>query len=164
MAEPLRILMICLGNICRSPMAEGALRARVEAAGLQRRVEVDSVGTGGWHAGNPPDPRAIACAARNGVDIGMLRARQLNAADFSHYDHLLCADADNLADVLARAPDAQSRKRVQLLSDFASAANAPVPDPYYGDDSDFDHAWSMVDGMAEAIVGRIADGRAHGRG
>ena len=154
-APPLRLLIVCLGNICRSPMAEGALRARVQAAGLDDRVEVDSVGTGSWHLGDPPDPRAIATAARHGVDISGLRARQLSAADYRDFDWLLCADPDNVADVVARAP-AGARARIGLLMEWAGECAEGVPDPYTGGEAEFEHAWTLVDRAAQAIVRRIA--------
>lgn len=155
MAEPFRLLLVCLGNICRSPMAEGALRARLHAAGLDARVEVDSVGTGDWHVGDPPDPRAIACAARNGVDIAGLRARQLARRDFDAFDVILCADRSTLREVRARSPDT-ARAQVLLLSRHAGDDEIDVPDPYTGGAAEFDHAWLLVDGMAEAIVGRLS--------
>lgn len=158
MAEPLRILMLCLGNICRSPLAEGALRAQLQAAGLEHRLEVDSAGIGGWHVGQPPDPRAIACAARHGVEIGGLRARRLSAADFFRFDHLLCADAGNVDAARFRAPDARVRARVRLLADYALGASDEVPDPYHGDDADFERVWNMLERMACAIVAKVAFG------
>ena len=114
-ADPTRLLVVCLGNICRSPLAEGALCARIAASPLAGKVEVDSAGTGGWHAGAPPDRRAVACARRHGVDIAGLRARQLRAADFADFHWLLCADAGNLRDVRRLAP-ATARDRVALLT------------------------------------------------
>lgn len=107
----MKLLVVCLGNICRSPMAEGALRARLEASPLAGRVQVDSAGTGDWHVGEPPDRRAIACAAGHGVDIGGLRARQLQAADFDRFDWILCADEANLRDAGRRSPVAWRRWR-----------------------------------------------------
>ena len=100
----MKLLLVCLGNICRSPLAEGALAHRIAASPLAGRVQVDSAGTGDWHAGQPPDPRAIACARGHGVDISGQRARQLRRSDFLEFDWLLCADPQNLRDVLARAP------------------------------------------------------------
>ena len=153
----MRLLVVCLGNICRSPMGEGALRARLEASSLAGRVEVDSAGTGGWHAGEPPDRRAIACARGHGVDIGGLRARQLRAGDFHDFDWLLCADLDNLADVRSRAP-ADATARSALLLDWAGqGADAEVPDPYTGGGREFERAWAMVEAAAHAIVGRFAE-------
>lgn len=155
MTESRRLLVVCLGNICRSPMAEGALRARLLDTGLAKRVEVDSAGTGDWHVGQPPDARAIACAARNGVDIAAQRARQLTRRDFIDFDLILCADASVLRDVRARAP-ADARARSLLLSSQAGQGAVEVPDPYTGGDREFDHAWALVDDMARAIVRRLA--------
>ena len=155
-----RLLVVCLGNICRSPLAEGALRARIEASPLAGRVEVDSAGTGGWHAGEPPDRRAIACARGHGVDIGGLRARQLRAGDFHDFDWLLCADAGNLRDVRRLAPPGLEG-RAALLLDWAGpevAALAPggeVPDPYYGGEAHFQDVWRLVDAAARAVVARL---------
>lgn len=152
---PLRLLIVCLGNICRSPMAEGALRARIHAAGLESRIVVDSVGTGDWHVGEPPDARAIATAARHGVDIRGLRGRQLRAADFAAFDWLLCADRDNLRDVRALAP-AEDRKRVVLLREWAGqGAGAEIADPYTGEGEHFEEVWRQVDAAAAAIVARF---------
>ena len=160
MAEPLRLLMLCMGNICRSPMAEGALRARLRADGLGGEVEVDSAGTGDWHAGDPPDPRAIAIAAANGVDIAMLRARRLQAADFDRFDWILCADRDNLALAGARKPLTSLGRPALLLEWAGVGARREVPDPYQGGPRDFARAWELVDAAAAGIVARIRAGRA----
>ena len=158
MVEPQRLLVICLGNICRSPMAEGALRARLQAAGLAGEVEVDSAGTGGWHVGNPPDPRAIATAVAHGVDIAMLRARELAVEDFDRFDWILCADRANVRDVLRLAPAAR-RERVALLLEWAGIrAGGEVPDPYTGGQEDFQRVWRLVDSAAQAVVARLAAG------
>ena len=150
-----RLLVVCLGNICRSPMAEGALRARIEAAGLGHRVEVDSAGLGNWHAGQPPDRRAIKCAAGHGVDISGLKARQITDADYTAFDVLLCADADVLYTVRAHAP-AGATAHTELLLDWSGlGANAQIPDPYTLNAAAFEHAWELVDGAAEAIVERL---------
>lgn len=155
-AGPTRLLVVCLGNICRSPLAEGALRARIEASPLAGRVMVDSAGTGGWHAGEPPDRRAIACARGHGVDIAGLRARQLRARDFEDFHWLLCADADNLRDVRALAPPG-ARERTALLLDWAGTVpHGEVPDPYYGDGSHFEGVWQLVDTAARAVVARLS--------
>lgn len=161
MSEPLRLLLVCLGNICRSPLAEGALRARIAAAGLQQRVTVDSVGTGGWHVGDPPDPRAVATAARHGVDIASLRARQLRAEDFACFDWLLCADRQNLRDVGLRTPPGAKARAALLLEWAGSGEPAEIPDPYAGGEADFERAWRLVDTAALGIVERL---RGHGRG
>jgi protein-tyrosine phosphatase len=157
----MRLLMVCLGNICRSPLAEGAVRAHLDRRGLDW-VTVDSAGTGGWHAGEPPDPRSIAVAAASGVDIRAQRARKLVQADFQHFDWLLCADRSVLRDVRAAAP-AEARERVALLLEWAGqGAGADIPDPYTGGPEDFRRVWAMVDAAAAGIVARIASARIAG--
>jgi protein-tyrosine phosphatase len=157
----MRLLMVCLGNICRSPLAEGAVRAHLDRRGLDW-VTVDSAGTGGWHAGEPPDPRSIAVAAASGVDIRAQRARKLVQADFQHFDWLLCADRSVLRDVRAAAP-AEARERVALLLEWAGqGAGADIPDPYTGGPEDFRRVWAMVDAAAAGIVARIASARVAG--
>ena len=154
----MKLLVVCLGNICRSPMAEGALQARLAASPLAGRVQVDSAGTGGWHAGEPPDRRAIACAQGHGVDIAGQRARQLHAADFEVFDWILCADRANVRDVLRLAPAAR-RERVALLLEWAGIrAGGEVPDPYTGGPDDFQRVWRLVDSAAQAVVARLAAG------
>lgn len=154
----MKLLVVCLGNICRSPMAEGALQARLAASPLAGRVQVDSAGTGGWHAGEPPDRRAIACARGHGVDIAGQRARQLHAVDFEAFDWILCADRANVRDVLRLAPAAR-RERVALLLEWAGIrAGGEVPDPYTGGPDDFQRVWRLVDSAAQAVVARLAAG------
>lgn len=155
-AATTRLLVVCLGNICRSPLAEGALRARIDASPLAGRVQVDSAGTGHWHAGQPPDRRAVACARGHGVDIAGLRARQIHAEDFHAFDWLLCADADNLREVRRLAPS-QARERVALLLDWAGTVpSGEVPDPYYGHADHFEEVWRLVDTAAQAVVARLS--------
>ncbi|NYZ63973.1 low molecular weight protein-tyrosine-phosphatase [Luteimonas deserti] len=154
-----RLLVVCLGNICRSPMAEGALRARIEAAGLGTRVTVDSCGTGDWHAGDPPDPRSIRTAAAHGVDIAGLRARVLTGGDYTAFDVLLCADASTRGIVEARRPAAATAAIAGLLQ-WAGTGDGDVPDPYRGSAGDFEAVWGLVDRAAEAIVARIGAKRA----
>jgi protein-tyrosine phosphatase len=152
----LRLLVVCLGNICRSPMAEGALRARIEAAGLGDRVEVDSAGLGNWHAGQAPDRRAIKCAAGHGVDISGLHARQITDADYTGFDVLLCADADVLYTVRAHAPAFATAETSLLLAWCGLGEQAQIPDPYTLNAAAFEHAWQLVDDAAAAIVSRLA--------
>ncbi len=150
----MRVLMVCLGNICRSPMAEGLLRARLLDAGLEH-VEVDSAGLGHWHAGEPPDPRAIACAAAHGVDIAMQRARALVASDFERFDWMLCADASVLDAVQRRRPGSARAGVVRLL-DWAGAAPGDVPDPYTGGPRDFAAVWAQLDAAMPGVLARLA--------
>lgn len=157
----MRLLMVCLGNICRSPLAEGAVRARLEAARLDW-VSVDSAGTGPWHAGEPPDHRSIAVARRHGVDIGGQRARQLRADDYHAFDWLLCADRSVLRDVQGRAPSHAPGQAVLMLDWAGTAPGRDIPDPYTGGPDDFLAVWRMIDEAAEAIVARITAAKARG--
>jgi protein-tyrosine phosphatase len=150
------ILFVCLGNICRSPLAEAAFRREAERLGLD--VEIDSAGTGDWHIGYPPDPRAAAVAARNGIDISNLEARLVTADDFRRFDHIVALDSNNLRD-LERLRPADGKARLSLLLDHVEGRQGQaVADPYYGDDSHFDAAWDEVSAGAEALARRIAEG------
>ncbi|MBO9827944.1 low molecular weight phosphotyrosine protein phosphatase [Xanthomonas sp. A2111] len=152
----MKLLLVCLGNICRSPMAEGALRHHLQRSPLAGVVEVDSAGTGDWHRGEPPDRRAIACAAAHDVDIAGLRARQLRDRDFAEFDWLLCADAANLRDVLQRAP-ASARERVALWLPWAGVhGRSEIPDPYTGGSAQFEQVWQLVDEAAAGSVARLS--------
>lgn len=151
----MRLLMVCLGNICRSPLAEGAVRAHLDRHGLDW-VDVDSAGTGGWHAGEPPDRRSIAVAAGAGVDIRAQRARKLRTADFGDFDWLLCADRSVLSDVRAMTPPGARAQAVLLLEWAGQGAGAEIPDPYTGGPEDFRRVWAMVDAAAAGIVARLS--------
>ena len=144
-----RILYVCLGNICRSPTAEGVLRAK---AG-DRDVMIDSAGTGGWHVGNPPDPRAVAEARGRGIDISGLRARQVTADDFHDFDHILAMDGSNLA-ALERMRPVGSKADLRLtLSDAPELRETDVPDPYY--DDGFAKAYALIEAAADGLLTRI---------
>ncbi len=150
------ILFLCLGNICRSPLAEGAARAAFAAAGIDARL--DSAGTGDWHVGRPPDPRAQAEAWRRGIDISDLRARQLGRDDFYRFDLILAADATNLRDARALAP-ADATARVRLMLDLVPARRGEgVTDPYYGEDDGFAATWDDVSAVAAALVAEHSSG------
>ena len=147
------VLFVCLGNICRSPLAEAALRAEAGRAGLP--VTVDSAGTGDWHVGSPPDPRAQAVALRHGIDISGYRGRQVTAADFRRFDHVFALDAENLRN-LRRIRPADGTAELGLLMDLVPGREGSgVTDPYFGDDSGFDVTWDDVMRAAEAIVERL---------
>jgi protein-tyrosine phosphatase len=149
-----KVLFVCLGNICRSPLAEAAFRAEAERVGLD--TEADSAGTGNWHRGEPPDRRAIAAARRNGVDISHLRARQVRPEDFERFDHVVALDEENLADLAAIRP-VGSRASLSLLLDHVPGREGQaVADPYYGDDSHFDITWRNVTEAARALAGKLA--------
>ena len=148
------ILFVCLGNICRSPMADGAMQAEADRLGLD--LHIDSAGTGSWHIGNPPDPRAIAAAARTGVDISNLRARQVAVEDHYRFTHILALDAQNLADIRAAAPS-DGTARVSLLMDLVQGREGQaVADPYYGGDEGFDETWADVSAAARALAQQLA--------
>jgi protein-tyrosine phosphatase len=151
------VLFVCMGNICRSPLAEAALRAEAERRGLD--LVIDSAGTGGWHAGEQPDRRAISAAARNGVDISGQRARQVTRADFDRFDHVVALDADNLAH-LERMRPAGARAELSLLLDHVEGREGQgVADPYYGGDSHFDVTWADVTAAAYSFAERLAGRR-----
>lgn len=147
------VLFVCLGNICRSPLAEAALRAEAEKAGLT--VEVDSAGTGDWHVGSPPDSRAQAVALRNGIDISGYRGRQVTAADFRRFDHVFALDGENLKN-LRRVRPSDGTAELRLLMDLVPGREGSgVTDPYFGDEAGFDVTWDDVTQAARAIVERL---------
>ncbi len=148
-----RILFFCMGNICRSPTAEGVMRAKLAAAGLA--AEVDSAGTHGYHTGEPPDGRSQAHALRRGYDLSRLRARQLVAADFERFDLVLAMDDDNLAQAARLCPPAR-RERLRLLMDYAPAADsAHVPDPYYGGPDGFERVLDLVEAACDGLLSSL---------
>ncbi|MDP3801728.1 low molecular weight protein-tyrosine-phosphatase [Brevundimonas sp.] len=147
------VLFVCLGNICRSPLAEGALRA--EAARLGLDLIVDSAGTGDWHAGEPPDERAIAVAHRNDVDISGLRARQVRAADFRRFTHVIALDHDNLARLRKLAPADATAELSLLLDHVEGREGQAVADPWFGDDAGFEVTWAEVTAAARTLAARL---------
>ncbi len=153
--DKIRVLMVCLGNICRSPTAEAMLRRKVREAGLDDRVEVDSAGTADYHVGSPPDRRAIAHGERRGLKMKGLRGRQVSRADFERFDFILAMDEDNLAD-LQRIRPAGSRATLALLMSYAPQAGATVvPDPYYGSADGFERVLDLVESAAEGFLGSV---------
>jgi protein-tyrosine phosphatase len=149
MAARLAVLFVCMGNICRSPLAEAAFRAVATDLGLD--VEADSAGTGGWHAGDAPDPRAQAEARRHGIDISGYRARQVISEDFRRFTHILALDADNLADLRAIAPVDATANLGLLLDHAEGRIGESVIDPYYGDRQGFERTWRDVAAAAEGL-------------
>ncbi|HEY0840351.1 MAG TPA: low molecular weight protein-tyrosine-phosphatase [Vulgatibacter sp.] len=156
MERPYRVLFVCLGNICRSALAEGVLRQRLAEAGLAAHVEVSSAGTGDWHVGKPPDRRMCATAKARGVELSHQRARQLRAADLRRNDLVLAMDRDNLANARALAPDEAAASRLRLFREFDPVPeNGEVPDPYYGGDEGFVHVFEIVDRTCRALVDEL---------
>jgi protein-tyrosine phosphatase len=158
-----RLLFVCLGNICRSPTAEGVMRHVIRDEGLDGRVQIDSAGTGGWHAGAPPDERATAAAGRRGITLGGA-ARKVAPEDFQTYDLIIAMDEDNRRALLALAPDEEARAKVRLLREFDPASRGggdlDVPDPYYGGERGFEHVLDLVDAATRGLLDTL---RAEGR-
>jgi protein-tyrosine phosphatase len=151
-----RILFVCLGNICRSPTAEGVMRALVRDAGLEGLIELDSAGTGGWHVGESPDMRATDAARRRGIVLEGA-ARQVRGQDFEEFDLILAMDENNLRDLRRLAPDAGTRAKVRLLREFdpAAAPDLDVPDPYYGGPGGFDEVLDLVQAACASLLARL---------
>jgi protein-tyrosine phosphatase len=157
MSRPVRVLFVCLGNICRSPLAEGVFRDKVRAAGLDGIIDIDSAGTGAWHVGNPPDRRMMATAKRQGVDLSPQRARQFVDTDLADFDHILAMDKSNLHDILFLDAGDDFGHRVTLFRQWdPEPGDYEVPDPYYGGDAGFEHVYEIVDRTAEALLKGLA--------
>lgn len=154
MTQIASVLFVCLGNICRSPLAEAAFRAAADEAGLP--VHVDSAGTAAYHVGKPPDPRSIRQAAAHGIDISHYRGRQLTASDYREFTHIFAMDHDNLRDVRLRAPTGATAQIALLLDLVPHRAGQPVADPYYGGEDGFERTWSDVSEAARALVEQLA--------
>lgn len=146
------ILFVCLGNICRSPSAEAVFQRLIDQQNLQSFYKLDSAGTGDWHVGKAPDPRAIAAAGKRDLDLSALRARQLAVHDFQTFDVVIVMDDQNLEDVMAICPS-ESLGKISKLSDYARDADiSAIDDPYYGDDQGFDR---MLDSLEDACAGLL---------
>jgi protein-tyrosine phosphatase len=150
--KPVRILFVCLGNICRSPLAEGILRH----LSLGYPVDVDSAGTGGWHIGDLPDPRSIAVARRHGIDIAGQRGRKIDAGDFAAFDLIFAMDRNNLATLRALAPPATQHK-LHLFLGYTLGVERDVPDPYYGGPEGFDTVYNMLFEGCSSLIGRLEE-------
>ena len=147
-----RILFVCLGNICRSPTAEGVFRAEAAKAGVSDRYEVDSAGTGGWHQGDPPDARAIAAAAEREIDISSLRARQIKTREFDYFHLILAMDRSNYNELTRRAPRS-STARIAMITDFAPEIGAgEVSDPYYGGPDGFEKTLDLLQACCRGLL------------
>jgi len=147
------VVFVCLGNICRSPSAEGVFRALVTARGLQDVITIDSAGTSDWHVGESPDPRAIEAAGRRGIDISHLRGRQATAGDFAKFDYVIAMDDDNYA-ALSHLAGPEQQHKLHLFLDFATGVSErEVPDPYYG--GGFPHVLNLIENASEGLLNHV---------
>ena len=150
----MKILMVCLGNICRSPLAEGIMRVKAEKHELN--ITVDSAGTSNYHTGEFPDKRSVRNAGQHGVDISKLKARQFSIRDFDNFDRILVMDVSNYNDVMALARDDSDRKKVSMiLNSLYPESNMSVPDPYYGGEQGFESVFMLLDNACEEIATAI---------
>mgnify|MGYP006206670401 FL=1 len=149
---PVKILMVCLGNICRSPLAEGILQSKLP----RDQFIVDSAGTGNWHVGRQPDSRSIAIAKLRGLDISKQKGRQFTAKDFESNDYIFVMDNSNYRDVIQLAPNQEAKSKVSLiLNDLFPNENVDVPDPYYGMEDGFSNVYGMLDEVCEIIAEKL---------
>jgi Protein-tyrosine-phosphatase len=155
MSSNYRILFVCMGNICRSPSAEGVFRHVLSTHAPDLRIEIDSAGTHDYHVGSPPDRRSIEAARRRGIDLSGLRARMVCAEDFERYDLILAMDEDNLRELRRRAPTTR-HERIRLLMEFApNASSRYVPDPYYGGAQGFEEVLDLLEEAAQGLVAEL---------
>lgn len=154
-----RVLFVCLGNICRSPLAEGIFRHHVEAAGLTGRFDIDSAGTSSYHAGDPPDPRTSAVARRRGIALAG-QSRQLTVADLERFDYVVVMDEENLKAVKRLTREKAPKAKVHLLREFDPESNGDldVPDPYYGGERGFEDVHDMVERASAAFLRHLRAG------
>ena len=145
---PTKVLMVCLGNICRSPLAEGILKSKVDA----NSVYVDSAGTAGYHVGSLPDSRSIEIARKHNIDITDQRSRKFKVDDFKYFDYIYAMDLSNFNDILSLAPNERDRKKVKLLLQEINRNINEVPDPYYGGEQGFAQVFEFIDQGCESIV------------
>jgi protein-tyrosine phosphatase len=146
-----KILMVCLGNICRSPLAQGILEKKVDP----KKVIVDSAGTGGYHLGKPPDPRSISIALKNGIDISNQRCRKFSPHDFDRFDRIYAMDMSNYKNIIAHATNKSHKAKVRLLLDELGSQNREVPDPYYGGDDGFAKVFAIIDAACDALAAKL---------
>ena len=153
-----RVLFVCMGNICRSPTAEGVFRHKVAAAGLEDRIEIDSAGTHAYHVGNPPDPRAQNAARKRGIDLSDLRARKVTPEDFRRFDYVIAMDASNHDDLRAICPPGYE-DRLHMFLDFGHGDASEVPDPYYGSGNGFEIVLDLIEDASEGLLQHIRETR-----
>lgn len=148
----IKVIFVCMGNICRSPTAEGIFRHLVQAKGLESRILIDSAGTHGYHAGDPPDPRAAAAAAKRGYDLSGIRGRSVLPADFMEFDYILAMDSENLVFLRALKPDGAPTDAKLFLEFSRRFTEREVPDPYYGGPQGFDRVLDLIEDAAAGFL------------
>ncbi|WP_445710334.1 low molecular weight protein-tyrosine-phosphatase [Flavobacterium sp.] len=149
-----KILMVCLGNICRSPLAEGILQSKLP----KDKYIVDSAGTGGWHAGELPDKRSISIAKKHNIDITNQRARQFKPSDFEKFDHIYAMDMSNYKNILNLAPNESVKSKVKIiLNELFPDENVEVPDPYYGGQDGFENVYDMLNKACDVIANKLTN-------
>ena len=149
--EKTAVLFVCMGNICRSPTAEGVFRHHVESAGLSDAVEIDSAGTHAYHVGEPPDQRARAAAERRGMSLEGIRARRVSSDDYERFDYIIAMDEDNLYRLRQEAPE-EHKAQLRLFLEFSGGAETEVPDPYYGGTAGFERVLDLVDDASRGLL------------
>ncbi len=149
--EKISVLFVCMGNICRSPTAEGVFRHYVEQAGMGDRVVIDSAGTHAYHVGDPPDHRAKAAAERRGIVLGKLRARRVSDQDFERFDHIIAMDLDNLERLKDQSPP-EFHGKLKLFLEYSGATEREVPDPYYGGAAGFERVLDLVEEASRGLL------------
>ena len=152
--EKVSVLFVCMGNICRSPTAEGVFRYHAEQAGQDERLHIDSAGTHAYHTGEPPDRRARAAAERRGMSLEGIRARRVNAEDFELFDFIIAMDEDNLERLRSEAPE-EHRAKLRLFLEFGESAEREVPDPYYGGSAGFERVLDLVEEASRGLLGTL---------
>ncbi len=152
-----KVLFVCMGNICRSPTAHGVFEHLVQQASLAERIEIDSAGTHAYHVGEPPDKRSQASALNRGFDLSSQRARRVQKTDFDYYDYVIAMDNDNLSNLLEICPRALSSKVSLFLSYADNVDEVEVPDPYYGGSKGFERVLDMVESAADGLLSEIKE-------
>ncbi len=151
----IKVLMVCLGNICRSPTAEAVFRYQVEQLNLEEKIEIDSAGTGSWHIGHTPDKRASQAAANRNYDLSLIRARQVNNTDFEEFDYILAMDKENLRNLIALSP-AEHHSKISLFLNAGDSTFDEVPDPYYSGDEGFELVLDLVEQASKNLLAKIS--------
>jgi len=156
--KQVKVLFVCMGNICRSPTAEGVFRHMAEKAGLAERLEIDSAGTHAYHVNEPPDGRAQAAAERRGISMSDIRARRVEAEDFERFDHIIAMDRDNLT-LLVEWAEVRHHDKIRLFLEFSSGHEEEVPDPYYGGAAGFERVLDLVEEASRGLLDQLRRAR-----